>query len=583
MCGIVGLVRKTAILSPLLTSLERLEYRGYDSSGIAVFEDQELVRYRSVGMLSNLRTRLPLLSATTGIGHTRWATHGAPHESNAHPHMSTHIAVVHNGIIENFSSLKKNLLSQGYEFESETDTEVIAHLLDSYYKKSGDIKETFTQALHQLEGNFAIACLVKDHPDTLFVARRGSPPLVIGYSQEGNMVSSDALGCIGLADTLSYLESDTWAIIRLDTVEAYSFQSRPIHLTQQSNPFVSFALDKGNFEHYMLKEIHEQASVLRHLIPQSFPSLENMMGGRPNHITLLGCGTSFYAGWVGKYYLEQHCPVTLELASEFHYRTPMMTPGLTIALSQSGETADTLKAMEYAQTKEQKLASIVNVSYSSLARLSHWVLETQAGPEVGVASTKSFVAQLWILLALAGVDKEKAADLPHLMEQTLLLMPSIRSIAKSLSHAKSILYLGRGPSYPLALEGALKMKELSYIHAEGMAAGELKHGPIALIDQSMPVIVLAPYDSVFDKTLSNLHEITAREGDVIVITDEKGALHMGGLASIREIIVLPFTPYAPLHPFLYALVLQLLAYYTALSKGCTIDKPRNLAKSVTVE
>lgn len=582
MCGIVGLIQEKSIIDPLLKALERLEYRGYDSAGLAIFEEKDLLRYRSVGSLAVLKQMLPPLLGTVGIGHTRWATHGAPHESNAHPHCSGPIALVHNGIVENFAFLKKKLLMEGFEFESETDTEVIAHLLHFHYCQDYDPLRAFSTVLSQLDGNFALACLIQGHENKIFIARKGSTPLIIGYGKQGHVVSSDALGCIGLADQISSLESETWAVLTLNEVKSYDFQGKSFVLSRQLNPCLAFAIDRGSFNHYMLKEIHEQASVVQRLLPQSFPSLRTMAGTASPSITLLGCGTSFYAGWVSKYYLEKDYSVTLELASEFHYRKPTMLPGLTLALSQSGETADTLKAAAYAKSQHQVLASIVNTNHSSLARVSDWVLEMQAGPEVGVASTKSFVAQLWVLMQLAGLPTEQALDLPGLMEQTLLLMPDIQGLARSFMHTSNLLYLGRGPSYPLALEGALKMKELSYIHAEGMAAGELKHGPIALIDKSFPVILLAPYDGVFEKTLSTLHEISARDGNVVVLTDEQGACHMG-LSAVREVLILPFTPYEKLHPFLYVLVLQLLAYYTALYRGCPIDKPRNLAKSVTVE
>lgn len=585
MCGIIGLVYKKPIISPLLKALERLEYRGYDSSGIVVLDSQgSLVRYRSVGMLSELKKHIPPLEAEVGIGHTRWATHGAPHESNAHPLMSHHIAVVHNGIIENFSPLKKKLLAQGYVFESETDTEVIAHLLDFYYTLyNKDIKKTFLEVLPQLEGNFAIACLIKETPQKIITARKGSSPLVLGKGPDGWMVSSDVLGCAGLADHVYYMENNQWGYIEGEKIHTYTFSGVPVILPAHTNPFTHVAMDRGSFEHYMLKEIHEQSKIITHLAGQPLINLDALSPlGMPAHLTLLGCGTSFYAAWVGKYFLEHICPVTLELASEFHYRSPVMLPGMTMALSQSGETADTLKAMEYAKSQSQTLCSIVNIPYSSIARLSDHVIETHAGPEIGVASTKSFMAQLWILMMLAGRVGPQTHGLPQMMEHTLLLIPAIQNLAKDIAHATSILYLGRGPSYPLALEGALKMKELAYIHAEGIAAGELKHGPIALIDRSVPVIVLAPYDNVFDKTVSNLHEIAARQGRLWVITDEKGVLDLG-LSASCETLVLPSPPNDVFFPFLSALILQLIAYYTALYRGCSIDKPRNLAKSVTVE
>lgn len=583
MCGIIGIVGHNPVAERMLDSLERLEYRGYDSSGIAVFQEDLLVRYRVVGTLANLRQRLksvPPLNGFTGIGHTRWATHGAPHESNAHPHFSHRIAVVHNGIIENFSVLKKMLLAKGYEFESETDSEVIAHLLDESYGRLKDIRKVFLEVLPQLRGSFAIACLIKDHPQCLVVARRGTPPLVVGKGQKETAVSSDALGLMGITKECAYLKDDTWALLEPESITAYDFAGQTYELQYHSNPFNEFTLDRGQYPHYMLKEIHEQPLVIKSLVNRALPNMRILTGKDVSHVTILGCGTSFYAGWVGKYFLESHYPVTLELASEFHYRRPRMIPGVTIALSQSGETADTLKAVEYAKSQGQEIISILNVPHSAIGRLSDHVIDTQAGLEVGVASTKSFVAQVWVMLALAGFNRGK--DLPPLMEETLLLIPTIQAVAMKLASAQSLLYLGRGASYPMALEGALKMKELSYIHAEGMPAGELKHGSIALIDRSMPVVALAPYDDIFEKTVSNLHEIAAREGVMTILTDQEGS-HRLGLSSVSDVLVLPSSPYPEYTPLLYALVLQLLAYYTALYKGCSIDKPRNLAKSVTVE
>jgi glucosamine--fructose-6-phosphate aminotransferase (isomerizing) len=582
MCGIIGLVGDIPVTRHLLEALTRLEYRGYDSSGIALFEQGVMVRYRTKGTLHELKKKVPLsLSSTIGIGHTRWATHGVPDESNAHPHFSQNIALVHNGILEGYSTFKKHLLSKGYEFESETDTEVLTHLFDEAYNQAeGDLKSAVLRVLPQLKGNFAIAFLIKDRPDLMVVARHGSCPLVIGYGENQHSVSSDALGLVGIHSKLSYLEQDHWAILEKDRVQVFDFQGSSKTLEQKENPFVSFSTDRGAFEHFMLKEMHEQPRILQHLGQQCWKSLPELLGQSPKSVTILGCGTSYYAGWVAKYSLEKYLnvPVTLELASEFHLRRPVMTEGVTLILSQSGETADTLIAAEVAKSKGQILVSLVNVPYSSIARLSDIVLDTQAGPEIGVASTKSFVAQLWILNALAGAIPPP--NLSQLMEQIFLLVPRIQAISKELALCQSMLYLGRGSSYPLALEGALKMKELAYIHAEGLALGELKHGSIALIDEHLPVIALAPQGPLFEKTLANLHEIMAREGWLIVITDSP--TQTLGLSSLREVLTLPVSCEIA-QPFLMTLVLQLLAYYTAYYRGCTIDKPRNLAKSVTVE
>lgn len=593
MCGIMGLISTKPVLSKILAGLERLEYRGYDSAGIAVIENGEMKRCRSVGFLENLRKKVPAFTATVGIGHTRWATHGAPHEFNAHPHFSQHVAVVHNGIIENFSQLKTELLSKGVEFESETDTEVVAHLLDVALELfPEDIKEAFQWVLSRLKGSFSLVVLFKEYPNVLAVARQGSSPLVVGYGKEEMIVSSDALGLMGLADRVVYLEDQNWGLLTLQEVQLFDFQGKSVPLNIMSNPVISLSLERGGFQHYMLKEIHEQSSLVKKWLrheEQDRLSLEDISLDR---ITFLGCGTAFYAGYVGKYYWEKilNIPISMELASEFHYRTPPLHPeGIIFAISQSGETADTLQAAEYARKKGQKIFAIVNVPQSSLARTADRVFYTHAGPEIGVASTKAFMAQVWVLLMLA-LSRNKAEkdrmtpaleELPLLMEQTFLLIPRIQKIAQGLVGKNSILFLGRGINYVLSLEGALKMKEISYIHAEGLPLGELKHGSLALIDEAMPTIVLAPYDSVFEKTLSNIHEISARSSSTLVITDDRGVHRMGG-TGVQEILVMPSAD-PLLTPFISTLVLQLLSYYTAFYQGDSIDKPRHLAKSVTVE
>lgn len=580
MCGIIGIAQKDpSIVESLLTALERMEYRGYDSSGIAIDQEGQIVRYRAVGPLSQLRKKVPLtLKSKTGIGHTRWATHGAPCEKNAHPHVSHQVALVHNGIIENFEALKSDLISKGFEFESETDTEVIAHLIQWHYQRSHNPKEAFHQALLELKGNFSLVCMFSDQPGLLFMARYGSCPLLVGMGEKKHVISSDALGCIDLAKKIVYLEDRTWGVASWDKVDFWTFEGDVRHLVPQDHPFPSFSFERGPYEHHMLKEIYEQTEMVKKLSQQDFKPLEAY--GQFSHLTILGCGSSYYAGAIGKYFIEKKIPVTLELASEFHYRNPPMIPGVTLALSQSGETADTLKAANYAQKKHQKIISLVNVPSSSLARLSDAVIDLQAGPELGVASTKSFMAQLWALFSLAGLSSE-LKDVPQIFENTLLLLPQIQTLAKEFSSHQSLIFLGRGPCYPLAMEGALKVKELAYIHAEGIAAGELKHGPIALMDAHLPVLALAPYDpAFFEKTLSNLYEIAARRAPLFVITDPQGLKRMGSV-SWQTLIMPQTTPVV--QPFVLTLILQLLAYYTALQKNCAIDKPRNLAKSVTVE
>jgi len=682
MCGIVGMIHKESIIRVLLPALKRLEYRGYDSAGIAFFEKDQLSRYRALGVLQNLEADLPDIQATTGMGHTRWATHGEPSVKNAHPHFSHQVAIVHNGIVENFVPLKARLQEKGYVFSSDTDTEVIAHLVNSIldrvigYAGAGtgadsgaqqgsgadtgstsgtgvdsgaqqgsgadtgstsgtgvdsgaqqgsgadtastsgtgvdsgaqqgsgadsgaqsasqsydyayaydyalqDVMDGFIEAINQLEGNFAIACMVKGFPQHMFVARRGTPPLLIGKGGRGYSISSDALGLVDVSDRIGYLESDTCAWIGVDSVQVYDFFGKPLEIKWELPHLQHQDYHQGEYAHFMRKEIDEQPDVIARLLQRNIPSLQEMYPDI-HHLSLLGCGTSFYAAWVGKYMLENRYTVSLELASEFSYRKPKMSPGVTLALSQSGETADTLKSVAYAQAQGQPIVSLVNAPHSSLARLSDHVWDMQAGPEIGVASTKAFTAQLWLLFALAGISPQQAENLPQTMRETLSLSAEIACWAKDLSGVPSILYMGRGASYPIALEGALKMKELAYIHAEGLAAGELKHGSLALVDAHMPIVFLAPTDDVFEKSLGNIHEIIARKGQLYVITNAHGASKLP-TTGIQKVIVLPDAPLPMFNPFLQALVLQMLAYYTALDRGCSIDKPRNLAKSVTVE
>jgi glutamine---fructose-6-phosphate transaminase (isomerizing) len=589
MCGISGLISSSPVLQRIMFSLERLEYRGYDSAGVLTIEADGFHRIRSVGPLGELKKRLLPLEGTIGIGHTRWATHGAPHETNAHPHISQGVAVVHNGIIENFVTLKDQLLEKGFQFESETDTEVIAHLISYFYHQTKDIKQTFLKVFPQLQGNFAIVCVLEDHSDCLIVARQGTSPLAIGYREQDIAVSSDAMGLVGMAETISYLEQDQWGILRPQGCEIYDMQGNEVVLDVLSNPILPLEIERGDFQHYMLKEIHEQPTLIQRLNQQKDHfDLKNLDDF--SEITFLGCGTAFYAGYMGKLYWEKllQRPIGLELASEFHYRfPPLKKKGLFIALSQSGETADTLKAVEYAKSRGQTIVAVVNVPQSSLTRLADHVFYTQAGPEIGVASTKAFITQIWTLLTLAAKLAhrfdilEEMDGIPWLMEKTFLLTPRIQEIARHLSLDRDILFLGRGLNYPIALEGALKMKELTYAHAEAMPAGELKHGPLALIDSSMPVVMLMPHDQIFEKTFSNLHEVCARRARVIAITDQEGAMKIRSVET-SEILILPSAP-EMIHPFVSTLVVQMLSYYTAFYKGVSIDCPRNLAKCVTVE
>ncbi|PPE03706.1 glutamine--fructose-6-phosphate transaminase (isomerizing) [Holospora curviuscula] len=593
MCGIIGFLGKRPVLNTLVSALKNVEYRGYDSSGVAVIQNKKLVRYRAVGTLNQLIKILPDASQSlVGIGHTRWATHGAPEERNAHPQMSKGIAVIHNGIIENFSMLKSFLLKQGYRFESDTDTEVVAHLMHFYYHNNKSVHQVFFKILTELEGSFALAVLLEDYPNQIFFARKGISPLILGRGSQGVSLGSDALSLVGISEEISYVEESTWGILSLEDIHIFNEKQESQQLYFIPHPLGQESLGRGEFHHYMLKEMYEQPEIVLKegtrpiVIPEALKD--------SSHITLVGCGSAFYAAWCGKYYLEQLAQriVTLELASEFHYRNPMVQPGVTIAVSQSGETADTLKAIQYMEQKGQYTIGMVNMPYSSISRYVQYELLTRAGPEIGVASTKAFTAQLLCLLKISltlmkeGEKKQHVLkglqQLPMDMQKIFFKASQLQDIAQHLVHAKGIIYLGRGISYPIALEGALKISELSYIHGQGFAAGELKHGPLALIDGLTPVVVVAPMDQFFEKTVSNIYEVCAREGKVFVITDEAGATQLAGVP-VQDIFVYPSPKAWELHPFLSVLSLQLIAYYTALHKGCSIDQPRNLAKSVTVE
>ena len=608
MCGIIGILGRAPVAEQLVDSLKRLEYRGYDSAGVATLEGDHLDRRRAEGKLKNLEAKLraqPLMGLS-GIGHTRWATHGKPTETNAHPHAADNVSVVHNGIIENFRELRLMLEKQGAKFSSETDTEVVAHLVNSYIRKGASPQEAVKASLPQLRGAFALAFLFKGHSDLMIGARKGSP-LAIGHGDGEMYLGSDAIALAPFTDTVSYLEDGDWVVLTREVGVIYDAQNNVVNREALKSGASSFLVDKANYRHFMAKEIHEQPEVVGHTLaryvdmatervklPLKLPfDFEHIQ-----RISIVACGTASYAGYVAKYWFERlgRVPVELDVASEFRYReAPLRKGDLAIFISQSGETADTLAALRYAKAQGAHTLSVVNVSTSTIARESETVLPTLAGPEIGVASTKAFTCQLMVLAALAVAagkargelsDGDEArlvhglVEIPRLMAAALRCEPQIEKLARDIAKCRDVLYLGRGTSYPLALEGALKLKEISYIHAEGYAAGELKHGPIALIDENMPVVVIAPFDRVFDKTVSNMQEVAARGGNIILMTDAKGAAE----ATIESLvtIVLPDMD-ATFTPMVYAVPVQLLAYHTAVVMGTDVDQPRNLAKSVTVE
>jgi glucosamine--fructose-6-phosphate aminotransferase (isomerizing) len=608
MCGIVGILGREPVAGQLIDALKRLEYRGYDSAGVATLENGRLTRRRAQGKLRNLEDKLrgEPLTGTIGIGHTRWATHGKPNETNAHPHATDRLAVVHNGIIENFRELRQELEGKGAIFGTETDTEVIAHLVTDEMKSGRAPVEAVAAALPRLRGAFALAFLFEGEDDLLIGARKGSP-LAVGYGAGEMYLGSDAIALASFTDTISYLEDGDAAVLTREGVEIHDAKGSTVARAVVKSAASAFLVDKGNHRHFMAKEIHEQPEVVGHTLahyldmaaervalpaalPFDFRALER--------ISIAACGTAYYAGLIAKYWFERFArlPVEIDVASEFRYReVPLQPGGLAIFVSQSGETADTLATLRYAKEHKQHILSVVNVPTSTIARESDVVMPTLAGPEIGVASTKAFTCQLAVLAALAiaagrargvlsEVDEGRLVrgliEVPRQMAQALALEPQIEQLARDLAKSGDVLYLGRGTSYPIALEGALKLKEISYIHAEGYAAGELKHGPIALIDESMPVIVIAPHDRVFDKTVSNMQEVAARGGRIILVTDPKGAreAHVESVAKI----VLPDMA-ATVTPLVYAIPVQLLAYHTAVIMGTDVDQPRNLAKSVTVE
>src|ERR1700710_1022081 len=608
MCGIVGILGRGPVAEQLVDSLKRLEYRGYDSAGVATLEGTHLERRRAEGKLRNLEARLQAspLNGHLGIGHTRWATHGKPTENNAHPHAADNVAVVHNGIIENFRDLRLELEAKGAKFYSETDTEVVAHRVYADLANGSSPAEAVKASLPQLRGALALAFVFKGHEDLMIGARKGSP-LAIGYGDGEMYLGSDAIALAPFTDTISYLEDGDWVVLTREVGVIHNAQGDVVNRDVIKSGASSFLVDKANYRHFMAKEIHEQPEVVGHTLAR-YVDMATERVALPiklpfdfrdiQRISITACGTASYAGYVAKYWFERlsRLPVELDVSSEFRYReAPLRKGDLGIFISQSGETADTLAALRYAKEQGLHTLSIVNVPTSTIARESETVLPTLAGPEIGVASTKAFTCQLMVLAAIA-IEAGKARgelsdadetrlvqgliEIPRLMAAALAIEPQIEKLARDIAKAKDVLYLGRGTSYPLAMEGALKLKEISYIHAEGYAAGELKHGPIALIDENMPVVVIAPFDRVFEKTVSNMQEVAARGGNIILMTDAKGAAE----ATIESLvtIVLPDMA-ATFTPMVYAVPVQLLAYHTAVIMGTDVDQPRNLAKSVTVE
>jgi glucosamine--fructose-6-phosphate aminotransferase (isomerizing) len=606
MCGIVGILGTKPVAVDLVDALRRLEYRGYDSAGVATIENGQLDRRRAEGKLRNLEIRLSNqpLQGITGIGHTRWATHGRPVERNAHPHMNDRVAVVHNGIIENFQELRAELTAKGYVFQTETDTETVLHLVTDYLKQGLPPKEAAHKALQRLQGAFALGMIFAGDENLMVGARLG-PPLAIGHGNGEMYLGSDAIALAPFTDSITYLEDGDWCVLTRDGASVFTIAGQPVERQKIKSVASSLLVDKGNYRHFMAKEIHEQPEVISHTLANyidmnerkvALPALGIDLAG-VRRITISACGTAYYAGLVSKYWFERYArvPVEIDVASEFRYREAPMEPGgLAVFVSQSGETADTLATLRYCKENGQTVAAIVNVKTSTIARESNIVLPTLAGPEIGVASTKAFTCQLSALACLAiavgrargtiSVAKEQElvkalTEVPRHVSALVRDESIYEKLAHDLSKAQDVLYLGRGISFPIAMEGALKLKEISYIHAEGYAAGELKHGPIALIDENVPVIVVVPEDDLFDKTISNLQEVAARGGQIVMISDapaERAGCEL--MSYIKMPKVHPFTT-----PLVYAVPIQLIAYHTAVFMGTDVDQPRNLAKSVTVE
>lgn len=606
MCGIVGVLGKGPVAEQLVDALKRLEYRGYDSAGVATVENGQLARRRAEGKLRNLEEllRRSPLHGSTGIGHTRWATHGKPTEANAHPHMTDLVSVVHNGIIENFRELKEELTAAGAVFTSDTDTEVIAHLVTRELRAGSDPVRAVYHALKRLRGAFALAMIFAGYNDLMIVARQGSP-LALGYGDGEMFVGSDAIALAPFTDSIAYLEDGDWAVLTRKGVAVRDRNGKAVERPVTRSLAAALVVDKGNHRHFMAKEIHEQPEVIGHTLAAYVDLATNRVDLPPlpfdfaklSRLSLSACGTAFYACLVAKYWFERwaRLPIDVDIASEFRYRETALDPGgAALFVSQSGETADTLATLRYCRGQRQHVLSIVNVRESSIARESDAVLPTLAGPEIGVASTKAFTCQLTVLACLAiAAGKARGVigpaleaelvqalgEVPRLMATVLRDERPYETLAQWLSKARDVLYLGRGSSYPIALEGALKLKEISYIHAEGYAAGELKHGPIALIDEKMPVIVIAPRDDLYEKTVSNMQEVAARGGKIVLVSDADPGTT--GCAVAAHLSVPPVHRFVT--PLVYAVPVQLLAYYTAVFMGTDVDQPRNLAKSVTVE
>jgi glucosamine--fructose-6-phosphate aminotransferase (isomerizing) len=606
MCGIIGISGATPVVPRLMESLRRLEYRGYDSAGVAAFVDGHVERRRAAGKIRALEDVLAAdpLGGVVGIGHTRWATHGKPNVKNAHPHQYGRVTLVHNGIIENFAELKASLVARGHVFESDTDTEVVAHLIETELETGLEPVAALKATLDRLTGAYALAVLVQGYPELVMGARRGSP-LVVGWGEKEMFIGSDALAVGPFTDRVSYLDEGDYVAIDRDSATIYDVTGARVNRAVTVVPASNAMVEKGAYRHFMEKEIHEQPESCQHTLSAYLDAVGEAAQApgdidfkAVSRIQIVACGTAGYAAFVAKYAFERYAglPVDVEIASEFRYRDPALTPGaLALAVSQSGETADTLAALRYCKAQGLKTAALVNVHSSTMAREADVLWPTWAGTEIGVASTKAFTAQVAALLCLAvaagvqrgRIDRGEEARLvrvlleaPRLISEALKADAAIRKIAYDLAKARDVLYLGRGSNYPLALEGALKLKEISYIHAEGYAAGELKHGPIALVDEETPVVVIAPFDDTFEKTASNLQEVAARGGRVILITDPQGAAHVGEDAA--QVIEAPASD--PLvSPLVLAVPIQLLAYHTAVQKGTDVDQPRNLAKSVTVE
>lgn len=607
MCGIVGILARREVVDDLVDGLKRMEYRGYDSAGVCTVHDGQLVRRRAEGKLRNLVDVLRNDPAPghVGIAHTRWATHGAPTTANAHPHATGEVALVHNGIIENFKTLRDALIARGRVFESETDTEVVAHLVSERVEAGDSPEEAVKAVLPQLRGAFALAIAFRQHPDLLIGARLGSP-LVLGYGEDETYLGSDALALAPLTQRIAYLEEGDWVVLTREGAKVYDADNQPVTREITLSGVTGALIDKGNHRHFMQKEIFEQPVVVAQTLQSYIRSVEQQVAlpqmdfelSAIERVTIIACGTASYVGLIGKYWIEQlaRVPVEVDVASEFRYRDPVLSPNmLGVVVSQSGETADTLAALRHMKAGGVTTAGIINVPTSSMAREVDLLLPTHAGPEIGVASTKAFTCQLAVMAALA-VNlarakgrlnaAEEAEIVRHLIEAPAAINAAlahdadIEAMAHTIAQARDVLYLGRGPDYALALEGALKLKEISYIHAEGYAAGEMKHGPIALIDEAVPIIVIAPSGPLFEKTVSNMQEVRARGGKVVLISDADGLAEAGEgcLATIEMPHVHPL-----IAPLVYAVPVQLLAYHVAVAKGTDVDQPRNLAKSVTVE